>query len=611
VQPLNVIEDLEINLPAGTKIGDNDCCFAGEKYSLKLNPSLNCFIGGRGTGKSLLLQLMCSKNDSQLPAADDKNNIVSKITTKDWCDFVKIDGIEFEYFGQGTIEKFYEDKTKFQKSISDRLKKFWKTEKFTEETVPLSSGCFIDAINEKKDILHKVITELENQIDIVAAKINNDLQIKKLKQDMESKKKIIDACKDEQYIKLSDENRLLTEKNNFLNNTKMSFNTLLNEINSISTNLKKIDTKDEYIDIFYYAEKYNALLDGLSNLKNVEKSVEKKDFDAKEMEISTALKTSEYNIQKYFLERGMSRANVDDLARAQKNLINIRDQLSDLEDKNCIEEKELSDLKYEAETAKKEYYDVMSTILKQTQTILQSKENKEISNLTFEYRNDEAKMFSDFAKFIKEKTEVNENDFKSVLRKRASLHENELVGANILEDICLNEAKSTKSSEKILNFFNSNDRNKKLYDLNYLLCMNNAIKYEIFNTMYQGKNLEDLSFGQRATAIVLTLLLFGNKPLIIDEPETHLDQRFVANDLVNIIKEVKNDKQIIFATHNANIVINADAEQIFILKMEDNNKTTISQMTIEDVYDQQKKEELLLLEGSLQAFKKREEKYVI
>ena len=45
--------------------------------------------------------------------------------------------------------------------------------------------------------------------------------------------------------------------------------------------------------------------------------------------------------------------------------------------------------------------------------------------------------------------------------------------------------------------------------------------------------------------------------------------------------------------------------------MEDNNKTIINQMTIEDVYDQKKKEELLLLEGSLEAFKKREKKYVI
>lgn len=611
VQALNVIDAIEISLPSGTKIGDNDCCFAGKSYSLKLNPSLNCFIGGRGTGKSLLLQLMCSKNSEQLPPTDDKNNIVSKIKTINWHDAVKIDGIEFEYFGQGTIEKFYENKTKFQESISNRLNKFWTTEEFTTNTVPPTSTLFINAINEKKEPLKKFISKLEQQINIVSSKIDNDTQIKNLKKEIEAKKKIIETYKDEQYIKLSSENKTLTEKNNFLNNSKICFNTLIDKINSICTDLKKIDKKEKYKDIFYYAEKYNLLLDELSKLTDVKNSEEQKICDEKEMEISAALKTSEDNIKQYFLERGMSKANVDDLARAQQDLFDLNAELSVLENKNSIEEKEFSDLKSEAESTKNEYYTIMNTVLAETQAILKSKENKEISNLTFEYKDDKAQMFSDFAKFIKEKIDVNENDFRAVLRKRTSLCENELVLANILEDICLNEAKSTKSSEKILNFFSCNERNKKIYDLKCLLCMNNIIKYEMFNTKYQGKNLEDLSFGQRATAIVLTLLLFGNKPLIIDEPETHLDQRFVANDLVNIIKKVKNDKQIIFATHNANIVINADAEQIFILKMEKDNKTTINQMAIEDVYDQQKKEELLLLEGSLQAFKKREEKYHI
>lgn len=305
----------------------------------------------------------------------------------------------------------------------------------------------------------------------------------------------------------------------------------------------------------------------------------------------------------------MSKANVDDLARAQQDITNYKSQLSALEEKNNAEEAVYEDLKQHIETANLEYNSRMNTILSETQAILKSKGNKEISNLTFEYKYDKAQMFSDFAKFIKDKTGINEGDFKSVLNKRYA--DNELVFADELEAVCLNEAKSSKSAEKIIKFLYSNQRNRQLYNLNCLLCLNDSIKYEIFNTMYQGKNLEDLSFGQRATAIVLTLLLFGNKPLIIDEPETHLDQRFIANDLVNIIKQVKNDKQIIFATHNANIVINSDAEQIFILKMEDNNKTIINQMTIEDVYDQKKKEELLLLEGSLEAFKKREKKYVI
>jgi ABC-type molybdenum transport system ATPase subunit/photorepair protein PhrA len=613
VQPLNVIEDLEINLPAGTKIGDNDCCFAGEKYSLKLNPSLNCFIGGRGTGKSLLLQLMCSKNDSQLPAADNKNNIVSKIKNmQNWHDAVTIDGIEFEYFGQGTIEKFYESKIKFQESISNRLNKFWMTEEFSTETISPTSKLFINAINEKKEPLKEIINELEKQIKIVSSKRDNDKQIEILTKEIESKKKIVDAYKDEYYTKLSLENKTLTEKNQFLTTSKINLSNLLNNIKSLCSDLREIDEEDKYKDIFYYAKQYNLIIHELLKLtKDIENSEEKESCDKKGVEILTSLKISEDNIKQYFLERGMSKANVDDLSKAQQDLLNLNTNLLNLKNSNSIEEKEFSDLKSSLETAKTEYISVMQTILTKTKNVLESKGNKEISNLAFNYKNDKTRMFSDFAKFIKNEIGINESDFQAVLRKDANVNECDIVFSDRLKYICENEAKTMKSSEKILTYFSSNERNAKLYDLNCLLYMNNIFQYEIFNTMYQGKNLEDLSFGQRATAIVLTLLLFGNKPLIIDEPETHLDQRFVANDLVNIIKEVKNDKQIIFATHNANIVINADAEQIFILKMEDNNKTTISQMTIEDVYDQQKKEELLLLEGSLQAFKKREEKYVI
>lgn len=607
LQAVNVLDDVEIKLPTDTKIGDNDCCFAGTEYHLQLNPALNCFIGGRGTGKSLLLQLMCKKNLEQISNDDDKN-IVNKIRPGRWDDYVTIDGIEFEYFGQGKIEKFYENKVKFQESISNRLNKFWTTENFVEQTVPPSSKLFKDAIDEKMKPLEELIKCLQNQINIVSEKIGNDLEIDKIKKEMASRIKIVEACNDANYTKLSEENNLLIKKEAFLKNSKTNLENLLANIKNICTNFKKIN-KEEYDNISYYAEKYNKIIDELHNLLNLEDSIEKNVCDTEEIKLFSDLQTSENSIKQYFLDRGMSKANVDDLARAQQDITNYKSQLSALEEKNNAEEAVYEDLKQHIETANLEYNSRMNTILSETQAILKSKGNKEISNLTFEYKYDKAQMFSDFAKFIKDKTGINEGDFKSVLNKRYA--DNELVFADELEAVCLNEAKSSKSAEKIIKFLYSNQRNRQLYNLNCLLCLNDSIKYEIFNTMYQGKNLEDLSFGQRATAIVLTLLLFGNKPLIIDEPETHLDQRFIANDLVNIIKQVKNDKQIIFATHNANIVINSDAEQIFILKMEDNNKTIINQMTIEDVYDQKKKEELLLLEGSLEAFKKREKKYVI
>jgi len=56
--------------------------------------------------------------------------------------------------------------------------------------------------------------------------------------------------------------------------------------------------------------------------------------------------------------------------------------------------------------------------------------------------------------------------------------------------------------------------------------------------------------------------MLGNTPLVIDEPEAHLDSSLIAKDLVELVKNVKINRQLIFATHNANFVINGDAELI-------------------------------------------------
>ena len=131
----------------------------------------------------------------------------------------------------------------------------------------------------------------------------------------------------------------------------------------------------------------------------------------------------------------------------------------------------------------------------------------------------------------------------------------------------------------------------------------------IFDILYKGKSLEKLSFGQRATAVLLTILYLGTIPLIIDEPETHLDQKMIAEDLVKIIKTVKENRQLIFATHNANIVINGDADLIIHLKQDENSSNTkIETYSIENI---DKRDDLLILEGCRDAFKAREEHYNI
>ncbi|MCD6405186.1 MAG: phosphoesterase [Planctomycetes bacterium] len=78
----------------------------------------------------------------------------------------------------------------------------------------------------------------------------------------------------------------------------------------------------------------------------------------------------------------------------------------------------------------------------------------------------------------------------------------------------------------------------------------------------QWETLEDLSTGQKATAVLLLLLLESKAPLVVDQPEDDLDNRFISDCVVPKMREEKRRRQFIFATHNANIPVLGDAELI-------------------------------------------------
>ena len=74
---------------------------------------------------------------------------------------------------------------------------------------------------------------------------------------------------------------------------------------------------------------------------------------------------------------------------------------------------------------------------------------------------------------------------------------------------------------------------------------------------------ESLSFGQKASILLGALLYSAEQtPLIIDQPEDHLDSQFIARTVVRVLRDVKESRQVIMATHNANITVLGDAEQI-------------------------------------------------
>lgn len=87
------------------------------------------------------------------------------------------------------------------------------------------------------------------------------------------------------------------------------------------------------------------------------------------------------------------------------------------------------------------------------------------------------------------------------------------------------------------------------------------------NTAHAGEkeiwqSLQTLSAGQKATAVLLLLLLESETPLVVDQPEDDLDNRFITESVVPIIRQEKRGRQFVFSTHNANIPVLGDAELI-------------------------------------------------
>lgn len=85
------------------------------------------------------------------------------------------------------------------------------------------------------------------------------------------------------------------------------------------------------------------------------------------------------------------------------------------------------------------------------------------------------------------------------------------------------------------------------------------------------RRLEDLSKGQRATALLLLLLGASSSPLVIDQPEDDLDNRFIYDGVVSRLRGLKGSRQIIVSTHNANVPVLGDAELVVALEGDGRN----------------------------------------
>jgi len=118
--------------------------------------------------------------------------------------------------------------------------------------------------------------------------------------------------------------------------------------------------------------------------------------------------------------------------------------------------------------------------------------------------------------------------------------------------------------------------------------------------------VEQLSKGQMATALLPLILRHADYPLVFDQPEDDLDNRFIFDELVTKIRTLKRARQLIFVTHNANIPVLGDADRVIVMSMA---TARLADTPLTGSVDEMRTSILDILEGGATAFRERRNRY--
>lgn len=138
-----------------------------------------------------------------------------------------------------------------------------------------------------------------------------------------------------------------------------------------------------------------------------------------------------------------------------------------------------------------------------------------------------------------------------------------------------------------------------------LMCWFPQDSLEIYDIDARGRkrSIQQGSPGQKTAALLAFILSYGEEPLLLDQPEDDLDNELIYGLIVKHLRETKSKRQIIVITHNANIVVNGDAEMVLPLTVE-NGRSVISDPA--GIQNRDTREKICdILEGGKQAFEQR------
>ncbi len=606
-------------------------------HIIRLSKNLTCIIGGRGAGKSTLLESIrvASGNPSESGLVDsevwpEKISLIYQDETGKEHVFIRevsnevrnvtdpMDGIlniPIESYGQG------ETASKIQNCDKDPGILLFFFDEFIE----------LEDLKFQESELRQKLFDNQSQIEQLSIDIKGIPELEKLKKDTDSKIRILKDQKVGELVKYEENlvkgrefrSSLIEDLNTLIKTIKESFadKTLYEEVIDLDDSVliigkeqfKKI--KERLIAFFKDIEETSIKLNEQANALVKELRTYIQEWRNKEVEI-----TNKIDQKKKELEKKGIHFDMVFIRKVTQDAESFKTRLNKFYRKRQQLKVALKDRKELVAGRRKIKHKIFQKRLEWSINI-----NNVLKGTVVDYlikvKFKEGLLSQDLQEFIKDAMAWR----TSQVPKARIIAEN-VSPMQLLDGVCskdLSILKSLKDMEgrklftqtDVQNILITLDspanisrlENIKFEDFPEIMVTRFVVKPDGTKT-HHVRNFIRLSLGQRQS-IILAILLYSKStyPLIIDQPEDNLDSEFIYKTIVRNLKRIKENRQVIIVTHNANIAVLGDSELIIPLKSTSERAFIVKRGSIDN--DHTKKITCNILEGGKQAFEKRMEIY--
>ena len=609
------------------RIAIDDPDFSSEP--IQFNDKLSCIIGGKSTGKSILLHnLALTIDKNQVEKKTEKSKTKTRVLTK-----VKVfwkDGEVNETGTQNGSHKIVYIPQTYLNQLSDESEEKTEIDSIIEEIIMqndnarMSHEQMLKEIREYKPSLDKQIYD--------AVRINEEIQsIQKEMAEIGSRAGI-----EKQLSGLKKQKEIESKELSISEKDISKYDAAVSELTKLNVQRQTIENDISIVDAIV------SVVIPVETDKGMSDDVRKDILDAVSM-----IKEKADELWKEYKVKIIQKCQT----KQEKTVVNIRNSETVVDElKGQVESNEAI-----AELSKR--------IQDEEQRLLTFRDyEKKIDKKSAELN----KIISDLAQTFKRYDNIQKRYAASVNDEGSSLNEDSELTFSVFipfrtEAFCqrikqLFDNRVLRSKKYIINVedFNIDQFNETALEKLIRACLNQTIPFSKnftpestlrsildnwYNVTYNVKMgndlIDEMSPGKKSLVLLKLMISLAESksPILIDQPEDDLDNKSISDDLITFIKKKKTERQIIVVTHNANVVVSGDAEQVIVANQQGNttpnNKYRFEYRTgsIEDdlpVYDNSgtiihgilnaqgiQQHICDILEGGEKAFAKRKNKYNI